>query len=323
MRPEPGQAEHPIAPAILSQAAEWLLRLHDDDGAAARAACARWCAEHPDHARAWQRAQHLLDLLGQVPPAVALPVLGRPRDAERRATLKRLGLWLTLAPGAWLGLQWVAAPGAGETLRTARGERRPVRLPDGSRVHLDTDTRLALHFDAGQRTLFLSRGQILVDTAADARLPPRPFQVRTAHGQVRALGTRFSVRIEDDRTQLALLDGGLEIRAGAAAAWRLAAGQQGWFDGDGGHGVTPLDDTVIAWTGGMLVADARPLREVLAELSRYRRGVLRCDPEVGALPVSGAFPLDAPERSLAMLEATYPVRVQRAAGGWWVTVAAR
>jgi len=108
--------------------------------------------------------------------------------------------------------------------------------------------------------------------------------------------------------------------------------------GDGRHAPAPLPAPVLqsvvrraldadpaqaAWVGGMLAADRMPLGELLGELARYRSGRLRCDPEVAALAVSGAFPLDDIERSLAMLEAIYPLAVRRGAGGWWITVGPR
>lgn len=325
MPADPAAADSALPAAVLEQAAEWLLRLHDDDSTRTRAACAQWCAEHPDHARAWQRAQRLQALVAQVPSGWALPVLGRSRGGagSRRAAIKRIGLWLTLVPAGWAGWQ-LAVPGApGQRERTAVGQRRLRILPDGSTVHLDTDTQLQVQFDPLQRQVQLVRGQILVETAPDRQSPARPFQVVTAHGQIRALGTRFNVRLDDQRTQLSLYAGSLEIRAGGSDAWRLHVGEQAWFDAAGGHAVAALDDSASAWVEGMLVADARPLGEVVAELARHRRGVLRCDPQVALLPVSGAFPLDDSDRSLALLEATYPVRVQRSPGGWWVLVAAR
>jgi transmembrane sensor len=314
----------PLPAHVLEAAGDWLMRLHDaphDSGQ--RAACAAWCAQHPDHARAWQRAQRLQDLFRRVPPALALPVLGRSPDARRRAAIKRIGLWLAALPAGGLGWELLAPTPTGTTVRTAVGERRLLSLPDGSRVHLDTDTRLGIRFDAHERGLQLTHGRIRVDSGADSQVPARPLQVHTPHGTVQALGTRFDVQLHDDRTALALLEGTLEIRTGKAAAWRLQAGEQGWFNADGGHAVRPLDDTDTAWPGGMLIADRRPLGALLAELGRYRRGLLRCDPEVAGIPVSGAFPVDDSDRTLALIEAAYPVRVQRTAGGWWTTVVAR
>jgi transmembrane sensor len=64
-----------------------------------------------------------------------------------------------------------------------------------------------------------------------------------------------------------------------------------------------------------------PLGEWVAELGRYRRGVLRCDPAVAGLRVSGAFPLDDTDRALQLLADTFPVRhVWRTR--YWVSVEA-
>ncbi len=319
MRPDPA-----LPPHVLEAAAEWMLRLHDaPDDAAAQGACQHWCAQHPDHARAWQRAQQLQALLQQVPPALALPVLGRSAPAARRTAIKRIGLWLTLMPLGGLGWQLLAPSAGTPPLRTAVGERRGQALPDGSRIELDTDTVIALDYSISERALRLQRGRIRIISAVDDQHPSRPLRVYTAHGCIQALGTRFDVALEDTLTRVVLLEGRLRIHAGQSAAWELGAGQQAVFDASGDHRIDPLDDTVTPWTTGLRVADRLPLGTLLDELGRYRRGMLRCDPEVAALPVSGAFPMDDSERTLALLEATYPVRVQRTAGGWWTTVVAR
>lgn len=79
----------------------------------------------------------------------------------------------------------------------------------------------------------------------------------------------------------------------------------------------------LAWVHGMLVADAMPMAEVCAQLSRYRPGLLHCAPEVVSIKVSGAYPLADTDRALAMLAETYAVTVHRRWQGYWVTVAAR
>ena len=52
------------------------------------------------------------------------------------------------------------------------------------------------------------------------------------------------------------------------------------------------------------------LDRVIAELARYRRGHLSCDPAVAGLRVSGSFPLNDTDRALALLSQTLPVRLQ-------------
>jgi transmembrane sensor len=69
----------------------------------------------------------------------------------------------------------------------------------------------------------------------------------------------------------------------------------------------------------VLYAEEMRLADMLAEVARYRSGVLRCDPAVAQLRVSGVFQLDDTDRILAVLAQTLPVRVD-ARTRYWVTV---
>lgn len=321
----PGTAK-PLDPAVLDQAVDWLLRLNSGHATdAERAACAHWRDSDPEHARAWERTEQLRQLLGRIPPELGLSVLDRPARPRRRAAIKRLGLLLAAAPGGWLGWKlWNEAAWSADA-RTAIGERRALSLPDGSRLELNTGSAVDIVFDARERRLHLRRGEILIETAPDPQAPARPFRVLTAHGRLQALGTRFSVLAGERRSRVAVLEGAVQVEPEPAhAAGKIVhAGQQAWFDANGVGPADAADERLVAWRHGMLAADRLPLRDVLAELGRYRRGLLRCDPAVASLPVSGAFPLDDTERSLEMLAATYPVELRRAAGGYWVTVVPR
>lgn len=332
--------ETPLQARVLDEAAEWLMRLHDSGATEAdRAACERWRQADPQHALAWERAERLLGKLGGLPAALAMPALDRPRShrAQRRATVARLAALLAVAPAGWLAWQaWYAADqrGWGADLRTATGERRTEHLADGSRLLLDTASAVDIRFDGALRLLTLRQGAISIETAADTATPHRPFVVDTAHGRLRALGTRFTVRQEGGRAdggpvRLAVTEGAVEVtlRGAASPALVVQAGQQTVLTAGGVAGQVavpqPLQPEATAWTHGMLMADAMPLAAFCAELSRYRPGLLQCAPEVRALRVSGSFPLGDTDRTLTMLASTYPVDVQTRMRGYWITVVAR
>lgn len=140
---------------------------------------------------------------------------------------------------------------------------------------------------------------------------------------MRALGTRFAVRQEDARTHVAVLEGGVEIQPQAAdgsAVQVLHAGRQASFTAVGIGGSSPVDDAAVAWTQGMLFADKMRLGDLAEALARYRRGVLRCDPLIAGLRVSGSFPIRDTDRALAMLESTYPLRAVHGTRYWVVLV---
>lgn len=328
--------ETPLQARVLDEAAEWLMRLHDSGATEAdRAACERWRQADPQHALAWERAERLLGKLGGLPAALAMPALDRPRShrAQRRAAVARLAALLAVAPAGWLAWQaWYAADqrGWGADLRTATGERRTEHLADGSRLLLDTASAVDIRFDGALRLLTLRQGAISIETAADTATPHRPFVVDTAHGRLRALGTRFTVRQEGGRAdggpvRLAVTEGAVEVtlRGAAHPALVVQAGQQTVLRAGEVTAPQPLQPEATAWTHGMLMADAMPLAAFCAELSRYRPGLLQCAPEVRALRVSGSFPLGDTDRTLTMLASTYPVDVQTRMRGYWITVVAR
>jgi transmembrane sensor len=332
-QPIPLSPSQPLAARVLDEAAEWLMRLHDSAATDAdRRACERWRQGHPDHARAWARAELLMNKFGGLPSALAMPSLARPANAlGRRAAVGRLAALLAAVPAGWLGWQLAGERGWTAEHRTATGERRELRLADGTRLVLNTASAVDVRFDAAQRLVVLHAGEILVATAPDTAAVHRPFRVATGSGTMEALGTRFSVRKEDGATHIAthiathvaVFEGAVRIAPRGAASRVLSAGQQARFRADAIDAFTPADEAGVAWAQGMLLADGMRLADFAAELSRYRPGALQCDAAVANLRISGAFPLDDTDRVLRMLVSTYPVDAVTRLRGWWVTLVPR
>ena len=128
--------------------------------------------------------------------------------------------------------------------------------------------------------MVLLAGEILVATAPDPAATPRPFRVRGRHGTVQALGTRFTVREDDEDARVAVFEGAVEIRPSARptppSAWMRARGSR--FSRYRADPPIPVSEDAASWSRGVLVADAWRLDDFLAELGRYRPGLLRCDP---------------------------------------------
>ncbi|NIE74079.1 DUF4880 domain-containing protein [Pantoea sp. Ap-967] len=302
---------------VVAQAIDWRVRLasglapldeHD--------ACVRWRAEHPSHEQAWQRLAVFDGRLDGMP----LPQVSRTlRQRDRRTVLKGLAVLLggtALIGGANLGLRdspWLAEQ------RTATGQRRRLPLPDGGWLQMNSGTALDVVFDGQQRRIRLLAGEIMVQTGKHAA--ERPFWVETPMGSLQALGTGFSVRLADDSALLAVEQGAVAVHPGALAhaAAVIQAGEQVRFDRQRLFAVQALDRDALAWREGFLVVRQWRLAQLCAELGRYRSGVLRCDPAVADLLISGVFPLDEPERALAALGRSLPVRA-RYLTRWWVSL---
>jgi transmembrane sensor len=319
------QAPGAVDPRLVDEAAQWLARMHAGGFSEADASrWAQWRDQSPEHLRVWQSAQQLSLKFGAVPAGVGVPVLGRPRGlANRRALFTTVAVLLGAPSVAWIGYRAVPWQSLGAEYRTAIGERRTIELADRSRTTLNTSTAIDVLFDATQRLVRQRSGEILIDTAPDTNPGlQRPFLVETPQGRLRALGTRFIVRVDEEgRSRLTVLAGAVEVSPARAAGMPVIvpAGRQMTFTADATGPLAPVATGAGAWTQGVLYAEEMRLADMLAEVARYRSGVLRCDPAVAQLRVSGVFQLDDTDRILAVLAQTLPVRVD-ARTRYWVTV---
>jgi transmembrane sensor len=316
-----------IDPQILGEAADWLVQLHS--GAATEEdhlAIQTWRTRSAQHAQAWQRAQAILGDFRTVPGSIATQTLqrvGRNDGIGRRQALTRLGLLLLAGPTAWLA--WQEKPWQPWTAdqRTAIGEQRQLSLPDGTRLLLNTASSINIAFSASERRVELLQGEVLISTAKDPSPTHRPFIVQTMHGTARALGTHFSVRVEGAQSQVAVLEGAVELCPDQSSQRRvLNAGEQSAFSHTTLMPVASVDASALTWENGMLLAKDMRLAEVLDELARYRPGMLRCHAAAADLRVSGAFSLRDTDASLRLLSDTLPISVSSLTR-YWVAVEPR
>lgn len=299
---------------LLQQAADWLVRL--DHGPLAddeRQAFQVWYQSSPEHERVWQAACQLNQDFERVPAGLAAPVLARPR-VGRRAVLKALagfGVVLPLGYAVRERHLWLA------DYRSDIGEQRTLVLDDGSTLILNTATALDVQFDERQRQIRLYQGEVFVATGPDA---VRPLSVVTDQGRVRALGTEFSVRCLADADQVCVAKDRVVVEpASGAEPALLGDGQRCLFTASRAGQVEALAPDALAWRRGELIVDRWPLRAFLAELARYRPGLLRCDDAVANLEVSGVFLTDKSDQALEVLEAAFDLQVTRVTP-YWVSV---
>ncbi len=313
---------------VRKEAIAWYAQLCSGEATPAdQEAWRRWHRAHAEHRRAWEKLEAMQATLQRVPGHIAASTLRAAGAArtDRRRLLRGVAL---VASGGALGyLSWQVADGGGgwsallADYRTGTGEQRGIDLADGSRLLLNTRSAVDVVFDGTRRLVRLREGELLAETAR--HLVPgshdaRPFLVETAQGRILALGTRFIVRSEGGITRVTVLDDAVEVRAANAPerALRLQAGQQVDIGRDG-VGVPHAADTAsAAWAQGSLVVNDWTLREVVAELARYRRGRLACDPAVANIKVSGAFPIHDTDKALSVIARSFPVRVASLTRYW-------
>ncbi|KWK30148.1 iron dicitrate transport regulator FecR [Burkholderia stagnalis] len=315
-----------IAPQVAQRAVEWWVDLQAGNTDAAFAAeLARWRAADPSHDAAWRHIEAVHGRLSRLADGLdtraARAALLPPRSGRRREAVKALAVLLFAGGAAWMAepsRRWAVRQA---DLRTTVGERRTVTLADRTVVVLDTDTALDVRFDDRERRLRLLHGTIMVTSGHDDRGLARALVVATDDGELRPLGTRFSVRQRDGASRIEVFAGAVRVQPGRApgGARVIAAGEGADFTRDAVGASAPLDAYASAWTDGMIVASRMRLADLVAELGRYRRGSLRCDAAVADLRVSGTFPLDDPDRVLDTLKTTLPIDVAYVTR-YWATV---
>lgn len=278
----------------------------------------RWLRADPQHVLAWRQQQAFWRGLDAAGPEVlaALPELTEDRQGLRPIAPRRRLPWL-LASAAAVVLMVAAAPHA---LLLARSDLhstdapRMVQLEDGSIAVLDAGTALAIDFDGQQRHLRLLRGQVWFQVAHEAR----PFQVEAAGGQIRDIGTAFSVSMQDTTVLTQVSEGGVDVRPGDGSVQRLHAGQARVFRDGRWLQPVQLEDTaaMAPWRRGEVVIDDQPAAQAIADLARYRRAPVWVLGGQGAsVRVSGLFHLQQSETAINAVAAQAGLRVQRLPGG--------
>ncbi|CAI2437854.1 fec operon regulator FecR [Serratia liquefaciens] len=306
----------------LKMAAQWFALLCDENVTEhQRQQWQAWHQQNEDHRWAWQRVEALQSQLQGVPGKFSYRTLdqaGRQSTLDRRTLLKSLLLLLGVG-GSWLGFQSPLGRELRADYRTATGEIKPIVLSDGSQLVLNTASAVDVRYSAEKRLILLHSGEISLITGRD----DRPFWVESRQGAMRALGTHFLVRENDDQTQLTVLEHAVEAQLAQfpQEKRRINAGEQISFSAVA-FGQQQAAGNGDSWTRGVLSVSQWRLDQVLAELARYRHGRLDCDPAIAGLRVSGSFPLREPDRALLLLSQTLPIRLQSFTRYWLKVVPA-
>lgn len=315
MSPTESQTGKPVPPERLAEASVWIARLHGDSrGRALENGLRRWLLEDADNARAFALATEVWD------DAASLRRFVPFHQSERKQSLLRWRPMLVAASCAMLlviaGIVWSQFYWG--VISTAVGEQRHLVLEDGTRVFLNTDTRIAVKYEKRARRVELRQGEALFNVA---KRSDWPFIVVVGDRQVRALGTSFVVRKDAQRMAVTLVEGSVlvtpvvsavndpapvVIEAPGAVAqtpsvpasvrsdgaqFKLTPGQRLTFSNDAPTRLdTPSVERTTAWRRGQVILDDTPLRAAADEMNRYNETKLVVrEPEAAALLINGLF----------------------------------
>lgn len=329
--------------AITREACAWIAQLDGDQplSTADLAALREWVNRSPAHRLELERLVQLwggLNVLTELAGATApqRPAAGKNGRRLREWFPVRAGL--TFACAALLAVAAILLTRIGDDGRAADvayhtevGEQLREALPDGSTLTLNTDSSIRLAFSEKERAVWLLRGEAHFDVAHDRR---RPFIVRAGTGLVRAVGTAFSVRLEDNEIEVTVAEGTVELasatagrpedgsavqsQGGVTAPRQLAvleAGHTASFSDRIDSLVTVPEDELVrrlSWKQGMLVFSGDRLDTVVAEVSRYTtRTIEFSDPTVRELRIGGQFRVGEIDALFEALQMSFGVDVRR------------
>ncbi len=308
------------AEAVRSEAVDWLLRIQaSPEDPAIRQGLESWLAAGEAHRHAFSRVEMMWGLSTELPSDYAervhaagtvptlrqetahRPASGRRPAAGKRSIRRRVLAFSAAALAACIAV--AVFPSARLYLQadhvTGTGEVREITLEDGSTVHLDAESALAVHYTPLRREVSLLAGAAFFQVVKNAG---RPFVVAAANVRTTVTGTSFEVRLDPDEIDVTLESGAVDVTlAEGEARARLAPGERLSIEQATGRFSKSTGQTsdIAAWRSGRLSVDGASMAEVVRELSRYHRGLIVLDdPILAERRVTGTFDLGHPIEAL-------------------------
>lgn len=302
-------APQKISPKVAEQAVEWLIELQDESvSEEIQIAFQRWLDEQPSHQIAWRHIEatngQIMNLSSPLGSAIAQASLQTTPDKTRRMLTKALIVCLFGGGAGLTGYRqhWLA------DARTSIGEQKRLILTDGTQLDLNTDSAVTLDFDLPRRNLRLIQGEILISTGTPG-VQVDQLTVTTDNGTVTPMGTVFMLRQREDKTEVSVFEGAVKITPHAGRPVTFRAGQRGDFTANTVSSPYTLTSTDRSWQQGILIAESMRLEDFIAQVNRYRTGIIRVDPSIRHLTLSGSYPLADTQMILNALESTLPVKI--------------
>ena len=316
--------------AARAEAAAWVARLHGPNRTSdVEAGLRRWLADDPEHPAAfelltdtWERSTRL-----------------RRRPIEHVARWELVGFRLSYSRAvlATMAVAVLAITGTvywlhSDVTATGIGELRTLTLEEGTRVHMNADTRLIVRYGKALRQVQLVSGEALFEVTHN---PKWPFVVTVDGHRIRDLGTEFDVLSERNRLAVTLVEGKVTVSSttgGGVPSPRpslparalsvnrqgitLAPGERLTFGADQMPQIDrPSLDLVTAWERGQVVLDDTPLTEAVAQMNRYSSRRIIISPAMRSIRVSGVFEIGDSVSFAAALARAYHLNESTRSGG--------
>jgi transmembrane sensor len=285
------------ASEIEARAATWLeQRYFGAWNEASQSGLDTWLAQSLAHRLAYVRLGTAWESTQRLAALRRSDEKGIPTEKRRRSRPAMFRLALAAVAVAVIGAAatvWLLSQPHEQTYVTALGERETVTLADGSQIELNTDTRLRVFTYANRRTASLDKGEAYFEVKHNAA---RPFVVIVDDRRVTDLGTKFLVRRDADRFEVAVVEGRVRLDSstdGVQKPTLLVSGESAIATAKAISVMSkPAQKQAdeLSWRQGVLVFDNTTLAEAAAEFNRYNSNKLvLADSASARLTIVGTF----------------------------------
>lgn len=344
----------PLTPTdqIVSEASLWMTRLDAGMTAAQSRELEAWLDRSAAHRETFEAIAHTWDRLERL--KVLADLFPHPARQPARSSRFRWALVtaMLLVPAGWL-VNFLEQPARTEsatiaaadqpardsgTFETPIGGRSNVLLNDGSRLILNTLTRVKTEFTPHERAIHLLEGEIHLQVAKDAH---RPLRVVVGDRLIEAVGTEFNVQLDFDKSVEVIVTEGKVLVSSASkttpppgerspydpsstvprpgVAVPVVAGQRALVNDRVGSVENVANEQIEAatsWREGDLIFRGESLDQVLREVARYTPLRFEIQDEVARRTrVAGLYRAGDADTLLEALRANFSIDYHRRADG--------
>jgi transmembrane sensor len=309
----------------------------------------RWMEESTANRVAFLRAEAAWEAMGRLkalgaglprrtvpaPEVLEAIQVGSFPESPASSAAPRYRRWVGIAAGivaaAGLALANYSLWFKGERYATPVGGVSSVPLADGSRITLNSDSRVRVVFSKRERRIRLAHGEVFIEVAHDSN---RPFVVQAGDRRVVAVGTKFSVRRGGDEVRVVVTEGRVRVEypetpTVSAPALPTESRKPSQIVVSAGSVVLARQDEMIvdrhapdeaeeilSWRNGYLSFRATPLEEAVAEFNRYNaRQIVIADENLATMQLTGKFRATNVDAFVNLLQQTYGIEVTRTEAG--------
>ena len=303
------------------EAASWLARLQSGREPDTEREFQKWHDADSRQAAAFHRVQQSYEQAGLLRHSPAVGSRMHRSAPPKRELQLRPALAAALAVALFVPVAVVVyrddgspfTPAGAVMLMTQVGEIRHVKLADGSRITLDTATKVDVEIGRSRRSAHLRYGRARFQIVEEKA----PFVIESGTTVITTRQSVIDVERAGGQGHIEVLAGAADVRGSQGAqksTLSLAAGEAlTVVSGKAGQKLEALPPP--DWTKGMLQFDGTSLAQAVARANRYSERHIILTGDLEALKVSGAFRAGDTDGLAKALAAAFGLLLERRSDG--------